>query len=130
MKVDVQRRSRTVTWLPNVLELLKQRGHVTANELAAVMGQRHGPDAVTRCKQVGLPIAAVGYMPGKGARRLYALDAPLLWSALDQAVTELNHCSSLRNGDDRKNRLSLRSAGNWIAHIQKKPKGRSRALNS
>ena len=102
-------------WIPDVLELLKHRGQVTANELAAVMGQRHGPDAVTRCRQVGLPIVAVGYVPGKGGRRLYTLDAPVLWSALEEAVKELNRHVPLNDTDRR----FLRGPGHWIECLKR-----------
>jgi hypothetical protein len=42
VRVDTKRKRQGVTWVPAVLELLKQKGLVTSNELAVVMGKVQG----------------------------------------------------------------------------------------
>jgi hypothetical protein len=120
VRVRSKKPKQPATWLPDVLELFKQKGQVTSGELATVVGKSLGGDAVTRCRQVGLPIEPVGLLQGSGIRRkLYALDGPLLWLALEEAVRQLSRYARVLNLVDRSERRSFPSAAAWIAHVKK-----------
>ena len=118
MRVDPKRTRQPVTWIPSVLEAFKQKGLLTSNELAAVVGKSLGGDAVTRCRQRGLPIQPVGHVPGSRLKRLYALDIPILWLALEEAVKQIDRYARLLNMQDGETRFSFPSAAAWIAHCK------------
>ena len=97
MRSDKNSRSKQpVTWIPQVLELFAQKGQLTSRELGAAIGKAFGGDAVTRCRQVGIPLRCVGFPNGsKLPRKLYALDYPILWRALEQAVKQIDRYTLL-----------------------------------
>lgn len=119
MRVEERRPRQPVTWLSQVLELFEQKGQVTSNELAAVVGKALAGDAVTRCRQIGLPVKAVGLVPGSEKKKLYALDAIEIWSALEESVQQQNRCVKLLNLVDDGKRPSFTNAAAWITRLRK-----------
>lgn len=119
MRVEERRPRQPVTWLSQVLELFEQKGQVTSNELAAVVGKALGGDAVTRCRQVGLPVKAVGLVPGSEKKKLYALDAVEIWSALEESIQQQNRYVKLLNLVDEGKRPSFTNAVAWVTHLRK-----------
>jgi hypothetical protein len=102
-----------------VLELFKEKGQLTSRELALVVGKTSGGDALTRCRQVGIPIRVVGLAPGSDREKLYALDPAELWSALEESVRQQSRYARLLNMQDQGARLSFPSAAAWIVHYRK-----------
>jgi hypothetical protein len=119
VRVDNRRPRQPVTWIPQVLELFKQKGVLTSNELAHILGKTLGGDAVTRCRQRGLPIEAVGRVPGNRLlQKLYALDIPIVWLALEEAVKQIGRYARLLSLQDGETRPSFAGAAAWIRHCR------------
>lgn len=98
MRLGTRRPKQPVNWIPAVLELFQQKGLVTSEEIAKAAGKRFGGDAVTRCRQLGLPVETAGLLNGSRLpRKLYALNTRLLWTALEQAVQQINRYVLLLN---------------------------------
>ena len=86
-----------------------------------------GGDAVTRCRQVGLPVEAVGLAEGSDREKLYALDAPFLWRALEEALQQINRYALILNSEDRTAQYSrFRTMATWIEHVRGIEKARSK----
>lgn len=127
LRAETRRPKQPVTWIPQVLDLFKLKGHVTSRELAAVLGKSMGGDAVTRCRQVGLPVEAVGLAEGSDRQKLYALDASFLWLALEEAVQQINRYALLLNSGDRSAQYPrFRTMAIWIEHVRGIEKARSK----
>lgn len=121
MRVDTRKSKEPATWIPKVLELFNHKGKVTSQELAKVLGKALGGDALTRCRQVGIPLQCVGFVNGsKLPRKLYALDFSILWSALEEAVKQIDRYTLiLRAADPKTSRQTYRAVGTWIERIRR-----------
>ena len=120
VKVETSRARQSRAWISQVLQLFKERGQLTSRELAAVVGKVSGGDAVTRCRQVGLPVEAVGLVSNSRLpRKLYALDTPILWQALQEAVQQIDRYALILNTlDQSAQRQIFRGPGTWIQHVR------------
>lgn len=109
-----------------MLDLFKLKGHVTSRELAAAVGKTFGGDAVTRCRQLGVPLQAVGFANGtKLKTKLYALDAAFLWLALEEALQQINRYALILNsGDQTAQCPTFRTMALWIKHVHQIEKAR------
>ena len=129
MRVGTRRPKQPVTWIPTVLELFKTKGRLTSQELATAIGKKFGGDAVTRCRQLGLPLQPVGLLNGsKPPRKLYALNANLLWIALEEAVQQINRYALILNS--RENSSDCRTFRNlalWMEHVNRLQKLKPKA---
>lgn len=114
-------RAKTETWIPQLLELFQQKGKLTSQELAEVLGKASGGDAVTRCRQAGLPLQVAGWVNGSRLPgKLYALDAPLLWLALDEAVQQIRRYALILNSLDPSAHCAIyRNPVEWIEHVRR-----------
>jgi hypothetical protein len=123
MRVETRRPKQAMTWLPDVLELFAQKGQLTSRELAAVVRTVGGGDAVTRCRQIGLPIKTVGAVQGGNNRKkLYILDILELWSALEASLKQHSRYARLLNYQDSGTRPTFRGAAGWIVQLRKTAK--------
>ena len=70
-------RPRKPNWWHDALMFRLERGPATAEEIGSIL-QAHGPDAVCRVRQSGIPLVVVGNFVGpKGMKRnLYGYEAP------------------------------------------------------
>lgn len=110
-----------------MLELFKLKGRVTSREIAAAIGKTLGGDAVTRCRQVGLPVEAVGLAEGSDREKVYVLDASFLWLALEEAVQQINRYALLLNSEDRTAQCpTFRTVAVWIENVRGIEKARSK----
>jgi hypothetical protein len=134
VRVETRRPKQPVTWIPDVLELFRQKGQLTSRELAAVAGRTRGGDAVTRCRQLGLPVEGVGFVNGSRLpRKLYALNPHPLWLALEEAVKQINRYALILNSREQSPQCRIfRNVAMWIERVQRtekpKPKGRRKSL--
>src|SRR5215469_10115053 len=119
MRVESRKPKQPVTWIPAVLTLITQKGPITSSELAAVVGKTSGGIALTRCRQVGLPIKAVGIAPGSDRQKLYNLDIAELWLALEECVKQQNRYARLITMQDGCPRPLFSGPTAWIAHLRK-----------
>jgi hypothetical protein len=110
-----------VTWIPQVLALFKRKGQVTSQELATIAGKTIGGDAVTRCRQLGLPVEAAGVVNGsRPPHKLYVLDSAVLWFALQEAVRQIDRYALLLNTVDQSAQCrTFRNPGAWIEHLRR-----------
>lgn len=74
---------------------------------------------MTRCRQIGLPVRAVGLVPVSEKKKLYALDAVEIWAALEESVQQQNRYVKLLNLVDDGKRASFANAAAWITHLRK-----------
>lgn len=130
MRAGTRQPNQPVTWIPAVLELFAQKGRLTSQELAKVAGKRSGGDAVTRCRQLGLPIEAAGLLNGsRPPRKLYKFNTRLLWIALEEAVQQINRYALLLNSwEASSNCRTFRNAALWMGQIQRLQKLRSKVV--
>ena len=128
MRAETRRPKQPVTWIPQVLDLLKLKGHVTSRELAGVIGKTIGGDAITRCRQLGIPLQVVGFANGtRLPTKLYALDAPFLWLALEEALQQINRYALILNSEDQSAQYpTFRTMATWIKHVHQREKPRSK----
>jgi len=128
VRADTRRPKQPVTWIPQVLELLKLKGHVTSSELAAAIGKKLGGDAVTRCRQLGIPLEGIGILNGsRPPRKIYALDAPFLWLALEEALQQINRYALILNSGDQSAQCpTFRTIAMWIQHVHQIEKARQK----
>lgn len=121
MRAGNRRPKQLVTWIPAVLELFQQKGLVTSQEVAKVAGKQFGGDAVTRCRQLGLPVEADGLLNGSRLpRKLYTLNTGLLWFALEEAINQINRYALLLNSlDDSADCRTYRNPAIWIEHVRR-----------
>ncbi|HEY6252025.1 MAG TPA: hypothetical protein VI685_18875 [Candidatus Angelobacter sp.] len=121
MRVETRRPKQPVTWIPAVLELFKQKAQVTSQEVATVVGKTLGGDAVTRCRQLGLPLEAAGFLNGNRLpRKLYTLNTHLLWLALEEAVQQINRYALLFNSREGSSDCrTFRNLAIWMEHVQR-----------
>ena len=126
MRAETRRPKQPITWIPQVLDLIKLKGHVTSRELAAAAGKKLGGDAVTRCRQLGIPLQAIGIVNGsRPPQKLYALDAPFLWLALEEALQQINRYALILNsGDQSAQYPTFRTIAMWIQHVHQMEKAR------
>jgi len=121
VRLGTRRPKQPVTWIPTVLELFQQKARLTSQELAQAAGKRVGGDAVTRCRQLGLPLEADGFLSGSRLpRKLYTLNTNLLWIALEEAVQQINRYALLMNS--REGCTDCRTFPNlamWIEHVRR-----------
>lgn len=120
MRLGTRRPKQPVNWVPAVLELFQQKGLVTSQEVAKAAGKQFGGDAVTRCRQLGLPVEAAGLLNGSRLpRKLYTLNTRLLWFALEEAVKQIDHYALILNSRDHAaDRRTYRNPGMWIEHVR------------
>ena len=118
MRVESRKPKQPVTWIPAVLTLITQKGPVASRELAAVVGKTSGGIALTRCRQVGLPIKAVGIAPGSDRQKLYNLDIAELWVALEECVKQQNRYAQLVSLQDGCPRRMFSGVPAWIVHLR------------
>lgn len=126
MRAETRRPKQPITWIPQVLDLFKLKGHLTSRELAAAVGKILGGDAVTRCRQLGIPLQGVGFVNGSRLpRKLYALDAPFLWLALEEARQQINRYALILNSRDQSAQCpTFRTMAMWIEHVHRIQKAR------
>jgi hypothetical protein len=110
-----------VTWIPAVLELFRQKGLITSQEVAKAAGKQFGGDAVTRCRQLGLPVEAAGLLSGtRPPRKLYTLNTALLWLALEEAVKQIDRYALILNSRDHSTKChTFRNPATWIQHLHR-----------
>jgi hypothetical protein len=120
VRAETRQPKQSPAWILQVLQLFKERGHLTSREVADVAGKISGGDAITRCRQVGLPVEAVGLVSNSRLpRKLYALDTPILWQALQEAVQQIDRYAMILNSlDQSAQRQVFRNPGMWIQHIR------------
>lgn len=121
MRLGTRRPKQPVTWIPAVLELFQQNARLTSQELAQAAGKRFGGDAVTRCRQLGLPLEAAGLLNGSRLpRKLYTLNTRLLWLALEEAVQQINRYALLINSREGcSDCRTFASLTVWIEHVNR-----------
>jgi hypothetical protein len=121
VRLGTRRPKQPVNWVPAVLELFQQKGLVTSQEVAKAAGKQFGGDAVTRCRQLGLPVEAAGLLNGSRLpRKLYTLNTRLLWSALGEAVKQINrHALILNTLDHSADCPTYRNPAMWIEHVRR-----------
>jgi hypothetical protein len=121
VRLGTRRPKQPVTWIPAVLELFQHKGRLTSQELAKAAGKSLGGDAVTRCRQLGLPVEAAGLVNGsKPPRKLYTLDTRLLWLALEKALEQINrHALILNSIDHSADCRTYRNPAMWIEHVRR-----------
>jgi len=126
MRAETRRPKQPITWIPQVLDLIKLKGHVTSRELAAAAGKKLGGDAVTRCRQLGIPLQAIGIVNGsRPPQKLYALDAPFLWLALEEALQQINRYALILNSGDQSAQCpTFRTMAMWVQHVHQTEKAR------
>ena len=126
MRAETRRPKQPITWIPQVLDLIKLKGHVTSRELAAAAGKKLGGDAVTRCRQLGIPLQDIGIVnDSRPPRKLYALDAPFLWLALEEALQQINRYALILNSGDQSAQCpTFRTMAMWIQHVHQMEKAR------
>ena len=118
LRLGSRKPKQPVTWIPAVIQLFNQKPRLTSQELAVAIGKHFGGDAVTRCRQIGLPITAVGFAPGSDRTKLYALDVPFLWFALEEALQQINRYARILNSEDNSAQCpTFRTMAMWIQHI-------------
>jgi hypothetical protein len=129
VRLGIRRPKEPVTWIPAVLELFATKGCLTSQEIASTIGKKFGGDAVTRCRQLGLPIQSVGLLNGsKPPRKLYALNASLLWIALEEAVQQINRYALLFNSrENSSNCRTFRNLVLWMEHVNRLQKLKPKA---
>lgn len=131
MRLGVRRPKQPVTWVPAVLQLFQQKGRLTSQELAVVVGKNVGGDAVTRCRQLGLPLETAGLLNGsRPPRKVYTLNTNLLWIALQEAVQQINRYALLINSRESCSDCRMfRNLALWMEHVNRlqnlKPKAPS-----
>ena len=120
MRPGTRRPKQPVNWVPTVLELFQQKGLVTSQEVAKAAGKQFGGDAVTRCRQLGLPVGAAGLLSGSRLpRKLYTLNTGLLWRALEEALQQINrHALILNSIDHSADCRTYRNPAIWIQHVR------------
>ena len=130
MRAGTRQPKQPVTWIPAVLELFEQKGRLTSQELAKLASKRSGGDAVTRCRQLGLPIEAVGLLNGSRLpRKLYKFNTRLLWIALEEAVQQINRYALLLNNREARSECrTFRSTALWMEHVQRLQKLKSKVV--
>lgn len=111
-----------------MLDLFKLKGHVTSREIAAAVGKTLGGDAVTRCRQIGIPLEPVGFARDtRLPTKLYSLDAPFLWLALEEALQQINRYALILNSEDQSAQCpTFRTMAIWIEHVRGIEKARSK----
>jgi len=126
MRAETRRPKQPITWIPQVLDLIKLKGHVTSRELAAAAGKKLGGDTVTRCRQLGIPLQAIGIVNGsRPPQKLYALDAPFLWLALEEALQQINRYALILNSGDQSAQCpTFRTMAMWVQHVHQTEKAR------
>lgn len=118
LRVESKKPKQPLTWIPRVIQLFNQKAQLTSQELAVAVGKHLGGDAVTRCRQVGLPITPVGFAPGSDRTKLYTLDVPFLWLALEEAVQQINRYALILNSEDQSAQCpTFRTMAMWIQHV-------------
>ncbi len=118
MRVGNRRPKQPVTWIPAVLQLFQQKGCLTSQELAKVTGKKSGGDAITRCRQLGLPLETAGLLDG--SRLPHKLNTGFLWFALEEAVKQINRYALILNGHDRSaDCQTFRNLALWIEHVHR-----------
>jgi hypothetical protein len=134
MKAEKKRcPEQAATRIPTVLELFFYGRELTASQLAVGFGMPLGADAVTRCRQAGLPLRLVGKLPDK----LYAVDLPALWRTLEEAIGQIDrYLLLLQRSGLLKNRHTFRTAAKWMQHVRRvgklepqKPSGKHGSLH-
>lgn len=108
-----------MTWITAILQLFQQKGQLTSQELAVVAGKNVGGDAVTRCRQLGLPLETAGLLDGSRLpRKVYTLNTNLLWIALQEAVQQINRYALLINSREGcSDCLTSRNLAQWMEHV-------------
>lgn len=121
MRVETRRPKQPVIWIPAVLELFQQKARVTSQELATAVGKAFGGDAVTRCRQLGLPLETAGLLNGSRLpRKLYTLNTRLLWLALEEALNQINRYALILNTlDHSADCRTYRNPAMWIEHVRR-----------
>ena len=109
-----------------MLELFGQNGRLTSQELAKAVDKGSESDVLAQCRQIGLPLEAVGRADGSPlASKLYVLDTRLLWVALDEALQQVNRYALLLNFLDSGSQCqTFRGVGLWIEHVRRIEKAR------
>lgn len=130
MRVGTRQPKQPVTWIPTVLELFQQKGRLTSQELAGAAGKRFGSDAITRCRQLGLPLEVAGSLNGSRLpRKLYTLNTRLLWLALEEAIKQMNRYALILNSRDRlADCRTFRNPAIWIQHVHRLEKLKPKPL--
>lgn len=120
MRLGTRRPKQPVNWVPTVLELFQQKGLVTSQEVAKAAGKQFGGDAVTRCRQLGLPVEAAGLLNGSRLpRKLYKLNTRLLWFALEEAVKRIDRYALILNScDHTADCQTYRNPAIWIEYVR------------
>jgi hypothetical protein len=120
-----------VTWIPAVLELFRLKGLVTSQEVAKAAGKQFGGDAITRCRQLGLPVEAAGLLNGsRPPRKVYTLNTALLWFALEEAVKQIDRYGLILNSRDHSAKCrTFRNPAVWIQHVHRLEKLNSKPAN-
>ena len=131
MRLGTRRPKQPVNWVPTVLELFQQKGLVTSQEVAKAAGKQFGGDAVTRCRQLGLPVEAAGLLNGSRLpRKLYTLNTRLLWFALEEAVKQIDRHALILNSRDHAAKCpTFRKPAMWIQHVHRLEKLKSKPAN-
>lgn len=130
MRLGTRRPKQPVTWIPAVLELFRTKGRLTSQEIASAIGKKFGGDAVTRCRQIGLPVEPVGLLNGSRLpRKLYALNTNLLWIALQEAVQQVNRYALLLNSrEESADCRTFRNLALWMEHVNRLQELKPKAL--
>ena len=130
LRLGSRKPKQPVTWVPAVIQLFNQKPRLTSQELAVAIGKHFGGDAVTRCRQIGIPITAVGFAPGSDRTKLYALDVPFLWFALEEALQQINRYARILNNEDHSAQYpTFRTMAMWIQHIHQIQKTQRKPTN-
>jgi hypothetical protein len=121
MRVDAKKPKQPVTSIPRLLDLFKQNGPLNSRELANLLGKNFGAAAVTRCRQLGIPLQRMGSLNGSKLRtKLYALDSSVLWHALEEAVRQIDkYALILTSQDHLADRRTYGTVAEWIQHAQR-----------
>lgn len=125
LRVQPRRRKQPEDWLLDVLELFREKGQLTARQLALAAGKSSGGEAITCCRQIGLPIKAIGKVAGGNNKvSVYTLDLVELWSALEKSVQQQGRYARLLGYlDNRSRRLVFPGPAAWIAHLRRVESG-------
>lgn len=131
MRLGTRRPKQPVNWVPAVLQLFQQKGLVTSQDVAKVAGKQFGGDAVTRCRQLGLPVEAAGLLNGSRLpRKLYTLNTGVLWFALEEAVKQIDRYALILNSRDHSAKCrTFRNPAMWIEHVHRLEKLKSKPAN-
>ena len=63
-------------WLPEINSLFANGAQVLSKQVAEVMDQYQGSDAITRLRAAKLPVKVAGFVPGSKLVKLYTMDVP------------------------------------------------------